>query len=158
MDTFLNGVHELRVKNLQVGSGARGQGLVVSRRSVQLVVAGPSDDWPSDGDEVAQWPVPASMAGYRLVGVHAQTNEQETAGDGTAATVQVKNGTTAMLTTSMSIDNGEHGSDTAATPAVIDQSENTLAAYDQVNLSTVQHGTTSAKGLIVTLELDLPAS
>jgi hypothetical protein len=44
----------------------------------------------------------------------------------------VKNGATSMLSTNLSIDQGEYDSSTAITPAVIDVSHNSVSTGDKV--------------------------
>jgi hypothetical protein len=77
-----------------------------------------------------------------------------TAGTTGTCLVQVRNVTQAadFLSTRISIDSGELGSDTAATPAVIDTANDDVAAFDTIAIDVDQLHTTPAKGLFVTLE------
>ena len=61
-----------------------------------------------------------------------------------------------MLSTKITIDSGETGSDTAATAAVIDTSNDDVASWDVLRIDVDAVSTTAAKGLIVTLEFRLP--
>jgi len=107
------------------------------------------------GDGKAFIHIPASLAGMNLVTVHA---EVITAGTTGVLTIQIRNVTQAvdMLSTELTVDSGETGSDTAAIPAVIDTANDDVAINDVIamDIDTVQ--TTAPKGLIVTLEFRLP--
>jgi hypothetical protein len=61
-----------------------------------------------------------------------------------------------MLSTKMTIDSGEVGSDTAATAAVIDTAHDDVASYDLIAIDIDATSTTKPKGLIVTLGFQLP--
>jgi hypothetical protein len=61
-----------------------------------------------------------------------------------------------MLTTKITIDSTETGSDTAATPAVIDTANDDVATNDVIRIDVDAISTTAAKGLIVTLTFKLP--
>jgi hypothetical protein len=61
-----------------------------------------------------------------------------------------------MLSTKLTIDSGETGSDTAATPAVINTSYDDVATNDLLRIDIDAISTTAPKGLIVTLEFRLP--
>ena len=81
-----------------------------------------------------------------LVGVHAKV---ATAGTTGLLTVDVnKNGTT-MLSTKITVDSGETGSDTAATPAVI--SVSSVDTNDFLSFDVDTTHTTPPKGLTITL-------
>ena len=105
----------------------------------------------SVGDGKAYLLIPAALGGMDLVAAHAKVITVGT--DGTM-TIQVRNVTQAvdMLTTKISIDSAESGSDTAATPAVIDTGNDDVASFDllAIDVDTI-HTTLAAKGLIVTL-------
>ena len=95
------------------------------------------------------------MGGMDLVNVHARVI---TAGTTNTCTIQIANVTQAadMLTTKISIDSAETGSETAATPPVIDTNNDDVAAYDLLRIDVDTIHTTAAKGLIVELEFRLP--
>ena len=91
-----------------------------------------------------------------LVEVHA---EVITAGAGSTTTIMLRNATQSadMLSTILSIDASETGSDTAATPAVINTSEDDITTNDMLAIDVDQIGSsTAAKGLIVTMTFRLP--
>jgi hypothetical protein len=121
---------------------------------VVLTAIAPATDC-AVADDNAHFHVPSSMAGMNLVSVHAENITAGTTGTGT---YQVRNDTSGnnMLSTAITIDSGETGSDTAATPAVIDAAEDDLAENDLISIDIDGIQTTAAKGLIVTLEFRLP--
>jgi len=95
--------------------------------------------------------IPAALDGVNLIEVHA---EVITAGTTGLLTIQVADITQSadMLSTKLTIDSGETGSDTAATPAVIDTTKDNVAENDviRIDVDTIHTGTAS-KGLIITL-------
>lgn len=99
--------------------------------------------------------IPASLNGMNLVAVHA---EVITAGTTGTTDIQIHNltQTADMLSTVITIDSGETGSDTAATPAVIDTANDDVATNDLIRIDVDAVSTTAAKGLIVTCEFRLP--
>ncbi|OGM06195.1 hypothetical protein A2125_00935 [Candidatus Woesebacteria bacterium GWB1_43_5] len=100
--------------------------------------------------------VPASLNNMNLTSVHAYN---VTAGITDTMDIQIANVTDAvdMLSTKITIDTGENGSDTAAIPAVIDATKDDVATNDilRIDIDAIHSGT-AAKGLIVTLEFALP--
>ncbi len=109
----------------------------------------------STGDGKLYFTVPAALNGMNLVRVHARCI---TAGTTNTMDVQIANVTDAvdMLSTKLTIDSAETGSDTAATPAVIDTTKDDVATNDLLRIDVDAVHTTPAKGLIVTLEFQLP--
>ena len=108
------------------------------------------------GDGAGYVTVPDAYDGMNLVAVHARCI---TAGTTGTMDIQVHNltQTADMLSTVITIDTTpETGSDTAATPAVIDAANDDVAAYDLIRIDVDVIHTTAAKGLIVTLEFQLP--
>jgi hypothetical protein len=99
--------------------------------------------------------IPTEMDGMNLVGLHA---EVITAGTTGTTDIQVHNVTQAadMLTTKLTIDSTETGSDTAATAAVIDTANDDVAENDVLRIDVDAVSTTAPKGLIVTLKFKLP--
>ena len=95
--------------------------------------------------------IPASLDSLDLVEVHAKVI---TAGVTGTTDIQIANVTDAvdMLSTKLTIDSGETGSDTAAAAAVIDTTKDDVAVNDQlrIDVDAVQSGT-APKGLIITL-------
>ncbi len=94
--------------------------------------------------------IPPELGGLNLAYVHA---EVITAGTTGVETIQIYNQTQTvdMLTTRITIDTGETGSDTAATPPVIDAANDDVATNDVIRIDVDGLHTTPAKGLVVTL-------
>ena len=117
-----------------------------------------STDYTADlstGDGKAYIHIPAALNGMNLVTVHA---EVITAGTTGTSDFQIHNVTQTadMLSTKITIDSGETGSDTAATPPVIDTANDDVATNDVLRLDIDAVSTTAPKGLIVTMEFRLP--
>lgn len=107
------------------------------------------------GDGAGYFHVPAGYNGMNLVEVHA---EVITAGTTGTTDIQIANVTDSvdMLSTVITIDSGETGSDTGATPAVIDGTKDDVATNDLLRVDVDAVSTTPAKGLIVTMGFQLP--
>lgn len=107
------------------------------------------------GDGAAYFTMPSPYNGMNLVAVHARVI---TAGTTGTTDVQIANVTQAadMLSTKLTIDSGETGSDTAATPAVIDTGNDDVATNDLIRVDVDATSTTKAKGLIIRMEFQLP--
>ena len=100
--------------------------------------------------------IPTNLAGYALIEVHG---EVITAGTTGVQTIQIhnKDDTQDLLSTAMTIDTAETGSDTAATPAVIySDGKEIVAENDLIRIDIDVLHTTPAKGLIMTLGYQLP--
>jgi len=115
-------------------------------------------DWGenvSTGD--AKWyiHIPEYLTGYDLVEVHAEVIVAGTTG---TTDIQIHNLTDAsdMLSTVLTIDSGETGSDTAATPAVINTTEDDVVTNDVIRIDIDAVSTTPPKGLILTLGFRKP--
>jgi len=106
------------------------------------------------GDGAAYVTVPSSYNGMNLIAVHARVI---TAGTTGTTDIQIYNltQTADMLSTKITIDSGETGSDTAATAAVIDTSNDDVASWDVLRIDVDAISTTAPKGLIVTMEFRL---
>ena len=108
------------------------------------------------GDGAGYVTVPDGVGGMNLVGVHARVI---TAGVTGTLDVQIHNltQTADMLSTVITIDTTETGSDTGATPAVIDTANDDVADWDVLRIDVdAVHSGTPAKGLIVTMIFQLP--
>ena len=129
-------------------------GSYAGTRCVCLTAYAPATD-TAVADDLVHFHVPASMNGMNLVSVHA---EVITAGTTNTTDIQIANDTQGadMLSTKITIDSGETGSDTAAAAAVIDASEDDIATNDLIRVDVDAISTTAAKGLVVTLEFRLP--
>lgn len=95
------------------------------------------------------------MAGKNLVYVHAMV---VTAGTTGLTSIQIYNVTDSvnMLSTVCSIDSGETGSNTAATPYVIDTAHDDVAENDEIRIDVTAVSTTAPKGLVLTLGWQRP--
>lgn len=108
-------------------------------------------DWTTNtatGDGQYYFRVPAKLNGWEITAVHA---EVITAGTTGTTDIQIHNVTDAVdiLSTKLTIDSGETGSDTAATAAVINTSNDELATNDVLRVDVDAVSTTPAQGLIV---------
>jgi len=123
-------------------------------RYMQAVVFDFTTD-TATGDGKFYMHIPVGLGGMNLVEVHA---EVITAGTTGTLDIQIANVTQAadMLTTKITIDSGETGSDTAATPAVIDTNNDDVATNDLLRVDVDAVHTTAAQGLIITLGFQLP--
>lgn len=121
---------------------------------VQLTVFDYTTDVAA-GDGGAYLHIPTGLNGMNLVEVHA---EVITAGTTGTLDIQIANVTQAadMLTTKLTIDSGETGSDTAATAASIDSANDDVATNDLLRIDVDAVQTTAPKGLLVTLGFALP--
>lgn len=121
---------------------------------VQVAVFGTTTD-TATGDGKAYFHIPAKLNGWNLVSVHAFVVSAGTTG---TTDIQIANVTDAidMLSTKLTIDSGETGSNTAATPAVINTTHDDVATNDVLRIDVDAVSTTAAKGLVVTLGFQLP--
>ena len=118
----------------------------LNRRFIVVQVVENTTD-VATGDQGVNVPIP--FAGT-LVSVHA---EVKTAGSsGSATTVDINKNGSSILSTKLTIDNTETGSDTAATAAVI--SDSTVSQYDVFTFDLDAVSTTPAQGLTITLGID----
>jgi len=86
--------------------------------------------------DIAYFRVPAVMNGWNLVAVAAMCKANTT-----GPTITVKNGATSMLTTAITIDNGEFDTLTAAIPPVIDTAHDDVATGAQIEVKCSVAGT-----------------
>lgn len=102
-------------------------------------------------DGAAYMHIPADLDGMDLVETHAEV--RNVGAVGALLTIQIHNVTQAadMLSTRITVDVGETGSDTAAAPAVIDAANDDVAENDMIRVDVDVIHTTPADGLIVTL-------
>jgi hypothetical protein len=112
------------------------------------VVAYATDN--ATGDGKYYFHIPHVWRDYSLIEVHA---EVITAGTTGTEDIQIANVTQSldMLSTKLTIDSTETGSDTAATPYVINTANSRVAENDLIRIDIDAVHTTAAKGLIVTL-------
>lgn len=105
----------------------------------------------STGDGKAYFTIPNHLNGARISAVHGRVI---TAGNTGTTDIQIRNVTDAVdvLSTKLTIDSGETGSDTAATPAVINTSNDDVATNDLFAIDVDAISTTAPKGLVVRIE------
>ena len=124
-------------------------------RYVQVLAVAPTTNL-TVADGLAYFYVPAGLDGMDLVEVHA---EVITAPVGSTATfeISINGASTQMLSTNITIDASEFGSDTAATAPVINTSNDDLDTHDVVQINCTQIGSgTAGAGLIVTMGFRIP--
>ena len=137
---------------LTMNSGATAPEWSTLNKNVQLEPFGwAAGTTCATGDGKAYLSIPASLDGLSLVVIHG---EVKTAGITGTMDMQVHNVTQAvdMLSTVLTWDTTEAGTDTAAAPAVIKSDDSEIvAAYDVLRLDFDAVHTTPAVGCIVTL-------
>jgi len=125
-------------------------------RYVPLLVTTDFDVSMATGDNQIWFHIPPGLDGMNLVYVHC---EMGTAGTTGTSTIQVHNVDNAldMLSTLLSNDTGETGSDTAASAAVINASNDHVNTNDVIRIDVdAIHSGTAALGPLVTLGFQLP--
>ncbi len=124
-------------------------------RYVQVVVLAAATALTT-GDGKAHVHIPAGLNGMDLVEVHA---EVQTVGTGSTIDIQIHNATDGadMLSTKLTIDASESGSDSAAAAAVINTSNDDVATNDVLRIDIDQIGSSDpGNGLIVTMGFRIP--
>lgn len=123
-------------------------------RVATIYVTDPNGSALTTGDGKAYFRVPAALNGCNLTGVAGAVTTSSSSG---IPTVQVANVTDAvdMLSTKLTIDQGETDSSTAAAAAVIDTAHDDVATGDMLRIDIDVAGT-GAKGLIVQLTFEKP--
>lgn len=121
-------------------------------RVVGVMLVTPGTD-VATGTDLAFYTIPSSMDGMNLVEVHA---EVKTAGTTGVTTFDINKNGTSMLSTKLTIDSAETGSDTAATAAVIDGTQDDVSTYDVITIDVDGVSTTAPQGAYVTMIYRLP--
>lgn len=166
LDAIASAVNEITIKNAAVGnppiiemSGGdtnidlkivgKGTGVVKHQVSVVLIVVAPTTD-TATGDGKLYFVIPPEVNGMVLSAVFARVI---TAGTTNTTDIQLHNVTDAVdiLSTKMTIDSTETSTATAATPAVINTSNDDMATNDLIRVDVDAVSTTAAKGLILRL-------
>lgn len=124
----------------------------INKRALNLYVVDATTD-TSTGDGKMYFTIPSYLNTWILKRVHGRVI---TAGTTGTTDIQLHSVTDAvdMLSTKLTIDSGETGSDTAATAAVIDTANDDVATNDLIRVDIDAVSTTAAKGLILTLEFE----
>lgn len=124
------------------------------KRSISLQIFDAVEE-VTTGDGKAYFTIPEELNGANLSAVHARVI---TAGTTGTTDIQIRNvtDTADMLSTKLTIDSGETGSDTAAAAAVINTSTDDVATNDLIAIDVDATATTKAKGLVVRLQFLIP--
>ena len=122
----------------------------LNTRSFQFVVFPPLNNITT-GDGAFYFSVPAEINNWDLTAVYARVI---TAGTTGTTDIQIHNLSSGadVLSTKLTIDSAEVGSNTAATPAVINTSADGVAIYMLYRVDIDAVSTTPPKGLIVSLQ------
>jgi hypothetical protein len=122
------------------------------RDVVAYCVEGTTD--VATGDGAAYFTIGAALDGMNLIDCHAKVI---TAGITGTTDIQIAKNGTNMLSTAITIDSTETGSETAATPFVIDAAQDDVSKYDliRIDVDAVSSGT-APKGLIILLTFQKP--
>ena len=136
------------------GDGVAGSPTAKTVRYIVLQVIDYATDCDT-GDGKVFFTIPEAMNGWNITAVHGAV---ATAGTTGTMDIQFRNMTDSvdLLSTKLTIDSTEVGSDTAAAAAVINTSNDDVATNDRwaVDIDAVQ--TTAAKGLVVRLKFEKP--
>ena len=132
-------------------------GAYAGTKAVSLPITALVSDDHATGDGQAWFVVPACLNGMNLVGVVATVATAGTTGTADFQLRRVRSGSAVdMLSTKITIDSTETSTTTAATPAVINTSNDDVATGDIIYLDVDAVQTTKAKGGAVALEFRLP--
>jgi hypothetical protein len=128
----------------------------VPTRSIQWTVFIPTTN-VTTGDGKLYFHVSPLFNGLVINYIHAMVITAGTTGTTDIQIARIRSGSPAdVLSTKLTIDSGETGSDTAATSAVINTSNDDLATNDILRIDVDAVSSTPPKGLIVTIECVLP--
>jgi hypothetical protein len=124
-------------------------------RSVQLTAFDYGTN-VATGDGAAYFVVPTSLNGMSLVSCSAYVIVAGTTGTTNVQLARIRSGSPVdMLSTVLSIDSTETGTDTAATAAVINASNDDVATHDRIRIDVDAVSTTAPRGLIVVLNFEV---
>lgn len=122
-------------------------------RYIPIPVTGPVDAL-TVGDGQAYFHIPSDLNGANLTYVHAFNVTPSTVGIPTFQVYHVTRGVD-MLSTALTIDAGETGSNTAAAPAVINAAQDHVATNDIIRVDVDVAGDTT-RGVVITLGFGMP--
>lgn len=132
---------------------ASGDYNLFNTRVLEWTVFIPTTD-VTTGDGKVYFVVPPCYANKNIVSIHGLVITAGVTGTTDVQIARIRAGSPVdVLSTKLTIDSGETGSDTALTPAVINTSNDDLASYDILRVDVDATSTTKAKGLIVTMEI-----
>lgn len=144
-----------KITYVDAGSGTfryQDTATAVLPRILEFVVFPPVDT-VSTGDGKFYFHVPPALNGLNITTVHALVVTAGTTGTTDIQIARIRSGTPAdVLSTKLTIDSTETGSDTAATAAVINTSNDDLATNDILRVDVDAVSTTAPLGLVVTIE------
>lgn len=125
-------------------------------RYVEVPLFGPTED-AATGDGKAYLHIPPGLNGMNIVYVHAFNVTAGTTGTQDIQIARIRSGTPAdVLSTKLTIDSTEIGSDTAATAAVINASNDDVATNDILRFDSDAVQSTAGKGTVVTVGFRKP--
>ena len=108
------------------------------------------------GDGAAYYPIPPELNGANITYVHLWAVTAGTTGTSDVQIARIRSGSPVdVLSTKVTIDSTEQGSDTAATAAVINTSNDDMATNDVLRVDVDALSTTKPRGLIVTIGFEL---
>lgn len=108
------------------------------------------------GDGAAYYPIPPELNGANITYVHLWAVTAGTTGTSDVQIARIRSGTPVdVLSTKVTIDSTEQGSDTAATAAVINTSNDDVATNDVLRVDVDALSSVKPKGLIVTIGFEL---
>ena len=137
------------------GSLAGNAWTALRKKTRTFVLFGPTTD-AATGDGAAYYPIPPELNGANITYVHLWAVTAGTTGTSDVQIARVRSGTPAdVLSTKVTIDSTEQGSDTAATAYVINPSNDDVATNDVLRVDVDNLAGTKPKGLIVTIGFEL---
>lgn len=128
-------VKTVHINDFDTGESVRDLVSVYSQRIAERDLCGVV---PLTTDNKGYIRIPSVCDGWKLQSVAAMCKTASSSG---TPTFTIKNGSTSMLSTNLTIDQGEYDSSTAATPAVIDTNNNTVHTGDQIEIACTVAGT-----------------
>jgi hypothetical protein len=109
------------------------------------------------GNGAAYFVVPSLLNGMNLVSCAAYVITAGTTGTTDVQVARIRGGTPVdMLTTKLTIDSTETGTNTAATPAVINTTSDDVFTHDLIRIDVDAVSSTAPQGLIVVLNFQSP--
>ncbi len=125
------------------------------KKTRTFVLFGPTTD-AATGDGKAYYPIPPELNGANITYVHLWAVTAGTTGTSDVQIARVRSGSPVdVLSTKLTIDSTEQGSDTAASAAVINTSNDDVATNDVLRIDVDDVSSVAPKGLIVTIGFEL---